>query len=89
MKTDVYYILGVPVNVWVGGRSHSDDYNFVWESGVPVDQPNKHPMWEGANPNWGGSTFTCIYMYYGWYFFQFYDYPCINTLPSFLCELPL
>ena len=34
---------GGTTDVWVGGRGHTDDNYFIWESGVPVDQPEKTP----------------------------------------------
>ena len=77
------------MDVWVGGRAHTSDLYFTWESGVPVDEPETHRIWQNGQPNTGGSAFACLFLEGGSQIYSMLDTLCSSNKPSFLCELPL
>ena len=77
------------MHVWVGSRSHTDDNYWVWESGVPVDEPTRTILWMPREPDLGGSTFACISLRSNLAAYMMADDLCTSNHASFLCELPL
>ena len=65
--------------IWVGGDDQSEEGNFKWLNGSPV----QGIPWYSGQPNNGGNE-DCMMMYKpnG----RFHDYYCSNAF-SFLCQL--